>query len=206
MIFGSLVFFFEGNFEGESPDLVSEIGSTDLAVGQPPPVSERHPPRAVAPAQRRRGFLRMTLAALGQESGIIGYPIRRECDEVCGEMEVRRGTEMIFGSLVFFFEGNFEGESPDLVSEVGSTELAVGQPPPVSERHPPRAVAPAQRRRGFLRMTLAALGQESGIIGYPIRRECDEVCGEMEVRHVSAFNCIECRTVLYGPHDGDLFL
>ena len=32
----------------------------------------------------------MTLAALGQESGIIGYPIRRECDEVCGEMEVRQ--------------------------------------------------------------------------------------------------------------------
>ena len=137
MIFGSLVFFFEGNFEGESPDLVSEIGSTDLAAGQPPPVSERHPPRAVAPAQRCRGFLRMTLAALGQESGIIGYPIRRECDEVCCEMKVR---------------------------------------------------------------------QESGIIGYPIRRECDEVCCEMKVRHVSAFNCIECRTVLYGAHDGDLFL
>ena len=55
-------------------------------------------------------------------------------------------------------------------------------------------------------MTRAALGQESGIIGYPIRRECDEVCGEMKVRHVSAFNCIECRTVLYGAHDGDLFL
>ena len=46
---------------------------------------------------------------------------------------------MIFGSLVFFFEGNFEWESPDLVSEIGSTELAAGQPPPVSERHPPRA-------------------------------------------------------------------
>ena len=182
MIFGSLLFFFEGNFEGESPGLVSEIGSTELAAGQPPPVSERHPPRAAAPAQRRRGSFRMTLAALGQESGIIGYPIRRECDEVCGEMEVR------------------------LVSEIGSTELAAGQPPPVSERHPPRAAAPAQRRRGSFRMTLAALGQESGIIGYPIRRECDEVCGEMEVRHVSAFNCIECRTVLYGPHDGDLFL
>ena len=113
---------------------------------------------------------------------------------------------MIFGSLVFFFEGNFEGESPDLVSEHGSTEFAVGQPPPVSERHPPRAAAPAQRRRGSFRMTLAALGQESGIIGYPIRRECDEVCCEMEIRHVSAFNCIECRTVLYGAHDGDLFL
>ena len=35
---------------------------------------------------------------------------------------------MIFGSLVFFFEGNFEGESPGLVSELGSTELAAGQP------------------------------------------------------------------------------
>ena len=91
MIFGSLLFFFEGNFEGESPGLVSELGSTELAAGQPPPVSERHPPRAAAPAQRRRGSFRMTLAALGQESGIIGYPIRRECDEVCGEMEVRRG-------------------------------------------------------------------------------------------------------------------
>ena len=31
---------------------------------------------------------------------------------------------MIFGSLVFFFEG----ESPGLVSELGSTELAAGQP------------------------------------------------------------------------------
>ena len=35
---------------------------------------------------------------------------------------------MIFGSLLFFFEGNFEGESPGLVSELGSTELAAGQP------------------------------------------------------------------------------
>ena len=30
-----MIFFFEGNFEWESPDLVSEIGSTDLAAGQP---------------------------------------------------------------------------------------------------------------------------------------------------------------------------